>query len=144
MSHAHGDHAHSHVHQHGGLWDRLGVLASFACLIHCLALPLLLPLLPALALVPHGGVHIALLLPIVGLSLLAIVPGYRCHGLLRVVVLAGIGVTLCTAAVVAETAFGIESLDVPLTAAGGLMLVSAHLINLHHTRRHKAAASCAA
>lgn len=124
---------HRHLGRRG--WDRLGIFASAACLVHCLALPLLIPLLPMLALVPHGAVHVALLLPIVAISLLAVIPGFRQHRARRVPVLALLGVCLCTAAVLADSVFGIEALDAPLTATGGLSLVSAHLLNIHLARR---------
>jgi len=142
-SHAGHSHAHAH-HEHGEncRWDRLGMFASAACLIHCLALPLLIPVIPLLALIPHGGVHLLLIIPVIALSLLAFIPGFRRHRSLDVIALALGGVSLCSAAVIAETFFGIESLDVPLTVAGGLLLVSAHALNLRRTRRW--AQACAA
>lgn len=136
---------HGHDHAPRGTWDKLGIFASAACLVHCLALPLLIPLLPALALVPHTGVHALLLIPIVSLSLLALLPGYRRHRSRFVGVAALAGIALCSVAVGAEALFHIESLDLPFTVAGGLLLVSAHLANLRQMRaRQLCAAGCPA
>ena len=126
---AHRPHTHTH-----GRWDKLGIFASGLCLVHCLALPLLLPLLPALALIPHSGMHALLLIPVIALSALAVVPGYRHHRSRRVVGLAAAGVLLCSTAVLAEALFGLEGWDMPLTVAGGMLLVSGHLSNLRLSR----------
>ena len=141
--HDHASH-HGHVHVPRGTWDKLGIFASAACLVHCLALPLLIPLLPALALVPHTGVHALLLLPIIGLSLLALLPGYRRHRSRFVGAAALAGITLCTIAVGAEALFHIESLDVPFTVVGGMLLVGAHIANLRRMRTQTCLSGCAA
>ncbi|GAA5175440.1 hypothetical protein GCM10025771_07590 [Niveibacterium umoris] len=135
---------HGHDHPPRSAWDKLGIFASAACLVHCLALPLLIPLLPALALIPHTGVHALLLVPVVLLSLLALLPGYRRHRSRYVGVAAIAGVSLCSIAVGAEALFHIESLDVPFTVAGGLLLVSAHWVNLRRMRSQTDLQACPA
>ncbi len=136
----HGHHGHTHLPR--STWDKLGIFASAACLVHCLALPLLIPLLPVLALVPHTGVHALLLVPIVGLSLLALLPGYRRHRSRFVGVAALAGIALCSIAVGAEAMLHIETLDVPFTVAGGLLLVGAHVVNLRRMRTQTCPSRC--
>lgn len=131
-------------HKHFGLWDKLGIATSAVCLIHCLALPVLLPLLPMLALMKHTDVHGALLVPIVGLSGLGVLPGYLRHRARRVVLFALAGIALCAAAVGVEVLFDWHALDAPLTVCGGLMLISAHIANLRLTRRSVCSGSGAA
>ncbi|MCA9797532.1 MAG: MerC family mercury resistance protein, partial [Candidatus Eremiobacteraeota bacterium] len=73
------------------LWDKLGILASGACLIHCGLLPLL-SLLPAFGAIhlEHSGLHTLLLtvgLPLAGLALL---PAYRKHRRLEIALCGGL------------------------------------------------------
>jgi len=133
--------AHNHDHSHHPAWlDKLGVTASVLCLIHCLALPLLIPLVPILGLMGHDEVHTLLLFPIVGLAGFGILPGFLRHRSMTVLLAAIAGVLLCSAAVGAEVFFGLHALDVPLTVAGGFCLVGAHLTNLRLTRAARACA----
>lgn len=131
-------------HVHRSVWDKLGIATSVACLIHCLAVPLLLPLLPMLALMKHTQVHGLLLVPIVALSGLGLLPGYIRHRAHRVLVFAGVGITLCSVAVVAEAWFDIHWLDAPLTVMGGVLLISAHVANLRRIRQARCGEACAA
>lgn len=123
-----------HTHRHSPWLDKLGISASVLCLIHCLALPVLIPLVPTLGLFGHDEVHLMLLAPIVALAGFGILPGYLRHRSYAVLFAAMIGVLLCSAAVGAEVFFGLHSLDVPLTIAGGLCLAGAHLTNLRLSR----------
>ncbi|MCL2656655.1 MAG: MerC domain-containing protein [Betaproteobacteria bacterium] len=121
-------------HRHNGWWDKLGITASLLCLVHCLALPVLIPLLPMLALMGHTEVHGLFLIPIISLTGLGILPGFLRHRSRPMLAAAAVGVSLCSAAVGAEALFGLHALDTPLTIAGGLSLISAHLINLRLSR----------
>lgn len=133
-----------HHHAHRTLWDKLGIAASTVCLVHCLALPLLIPLLPALALVGHGELHSLMLLPLVALTGLAIVPGYLRHRAKPVLGTALAGMAACLAAVLAEALFHVHEFDQPLTVTGSLLLVTAHLMNLRRARQPACGDGCAA
>lgn len=127
-------HSHSHSHRHHPWLDRLGISASVLCLIHCLALPVLIPLVPVFGLFGHDEVHLIMLVPIVAAAGFGILPGFLRHRSRRVLFAAMAGVLLCSAAVGAEAFFGLHVLDVPLTVAGGMCLVGAHLSNLRLNR----------
>ena len=109
--------------------DRAGVLASALCLLHCLALPLLLAFFPMLGLGHGEGFHAAM----VGIALLAAVaalaPGYAVHRRASVA-LAGAGGLACLAAavLVAGTRYG-EVAETWLTVGGAGLLCLAHLRN---------------
>ena len=60
--------------------DYAGMAASALCLVHCLAMPLLLAAFPLLGLGgEHHALHDALLLGVTAPVLLALVPGYLKH-----------------------------------------------------------------
>ncbi|MGV3480760.1 MAG: MerC domain-containing protein [Sphingobium sp.] len=111
-----------------GWLDGLSIGASALCLIHCLALPILIAALPALAraLDLREGFHLLVLAAAIPTSAVALMAGHRRHGALVPVftgiaglVLMMIG-ALFTSRAAAETA---------LTVAGSLLLASAHIAN---------------
>jgi hypothetical protein len=114
--------------------DGAAIGASLLCLVHCIGLPILFALLPALSsigLPSSEWLHLALLLTAVPLSALALVGGYRAHGrivplALGVVGLAGLALGLALASMPgAETAF---------TVIGSLSLAVAHIGNWRRLR----------
>jgi hypothetical protein len=107
--------------------DRLGMVISSACLVHCLALPLLTALLPFLSTTLPGDewTHKALLgmaLPITGLALLR---GWQRHRTAAPAIIGAIGLSLVATALFVETV----ALESVLTVTGGLIVVWAHLRN---------------
>ncbi|MEM9419674.1 MAG: MerC domain-containing protein [Planctomycetota bacterium] len=61
-------------------WDRLGIFASVACVVHCLAAPLLLLFLPVLgAWWSHPAAHVVLAALVLPLAGFVVVRGYRKH-----------------------------------------------------------------
>ncbi len=124
----------AHTHSHGGLLDRFGAFLGFACAIHCIAVPLLLGVLPALGLGFLADHEFDL--TIVGIAsvcaLFAARSGWRAHGDVRIV--AGfIGAILL---LVLGHALGEESLAgrVP-SILGGVCLAVTHLFNLRASRK---------
>jgi len=104
------------------------ISASLLCLVHCLALPLLLLLMPgALGLwVRSPAFHYAALLLLVPLALASFWIGYRRHRRLCPILLgttgvAGVGLALLP--VIGEQA------ETSLTVAGSLLLVVGHTQN---------------
>lgn len=107
--------------------DRWGMIVSGACLLHCLALPIIALLLPiAGTMLPdHEWVHPILLgvaLPVTGGALLR---GYRIHRLRRPVLWGAAGLALIAGALPMEGTPG----ETILTVAGGLLILRAHLVN---------------
>src|ERR1700757_1608611 len=106
-----------------GRLDSLGVLLSGACIVHCLALPLLLALLPFLGGSLLGGhsFHEYLLLAVLPVSLTALGFGWRRHGDGRVLWLGGAGLFLLAFATYGYRLFGLpEDWERVISIVGGL------------------------
>jgi ABC-type uncharacterized transport system permease subunit len=110
-------------------FDRLAILMSALCIVHCLALPVVLLALPFMAEFAATHWHLPMLLFAVPVSLTAIVIGYRRHGNIALVVGVGLGLAmLVTGATIAHDHFG-PLADRSLTIAGSLMLAWVHWQN---------------
>lgn len=103
-------------------WDRLGIVASLGCAVHCLAAPFLLLLLPTLGSVwSHPAAHwvlAALVLPLAGI---VVWRGYRLHRKRLALIAMGLG-----------AAFIIAGLILPALPAAGLTAVSSESVHFGH------------
>jgi len=119
-------------HQSLTLLDGVALAASAACMVHCLALPLVLALLPVLSgtLVAGEGFHLlvlALALPTSAFGLW----GSRMPGGSNAPLLAGMaGLMLLSLALLAG-----EEAERVITLAGSLLLAGAHVANWRARRR---------
>lgn len=122
--------------------DGAAVGLSALCLIHCLALPLVVAGLPFLAQFAEGHLHAQMLIVVVPLSILALGLGFR-HHRNRKIVLAGVaGMTLLSiGATYAHGHWGLVA-DRAFTIAGALVLATAHYFNSVQTRARRKSASC--
>lgn len=126
--------------------DLLGVGLSLTCLVHCLALPLVLLLAPALSrwLALPEGVHAAILLLALPAAAMAMKDGWRRHRRWPPAILAAAGLGLLALGLAAHEGWlaGVdpEAGDRLLTSAGALTLAAAHLLNWrwrHRSGEHK-------
>ena len=108
--------------------EGVAISASLLCLAHCLALPLLLLLLPgALGIFAQSDAfHYAALILVVPAALAAFQLGYRRHRARRPALL-GIAGVLCL--VFALLPGATESGELWFTVAGSLFLVVGHMMN---------------
>jgi hypothetical protein len=117
------------------LADLTGIALSFTCLLHCLALPLLLLLAPALSrwIALPEGVHAAILLLALPAAVVAMRDGWRQHRRTVPAALAAIGLGLLALGLSAHEgwieATDPEAADRLLTSVGALTLAAAHLVN---------------
>lgn len=118
------------------LLDGLAISASLLCLVHCLALPLVIAALPALAslLRMPESVHLWMLAFAVPMSGLAVWLGWRRHGRIVPVVLALAGLALMSWGALGGVAPGIET---ALTTLGGLSLAWGHVRNWQLNATHR-------
>lgn len=109
--------------------DTTGVCLSFTCAIHCLAMPLLVAVLPLLGLgfLVSERAEVVLIIGAVGLAIASLAWGVRHHRswralLILIVALAFLG----TAHTFAEGNF-----EMILHGVGGILLAASHLANRH-------------
>lgn len=118
-------------------WDIAGIFISGLCVVHCIAVPLILFLAPTLSasLFPSEDMtHVVLLAFILGIAGVAFVSGFRVHGQWRPVVWMAIGMVL----VIYATFFAHSQLghfwEPVIAIVGSLALVRAHYLN-HHCKK---------
>ena len=109
-------------------FDGLAVGASVLCLIHCLALPILIAALPALAarLDLGEGFHLAVLAFALPVSAVALGEGWRRHRGLTPLFVGAAGLVLLAAGLAFEDWVAVET---GVTVAGSLLLAGAHVAN---------------
>lgn len=110
------------------LFDGLAIGASALCLVHCLALPILIMLVPALAayLTLPESFHIGALILAVPTSILALAAGYRRHRWTRPMIVAAPAIALLGLGAFAAPE---EWVETALTVAGATALAIAHALN---------------
>lgn len=120
------------------LSDKAAIFLSFLCVVHCLCLPVLLLLLPALAGVlvfNDAWFHLTLLFFVVPVSSLALVLGYFHHRNYAMLLVGALGLSLLIVAAVAGHDILGEFGEVVLTVIGSSIIVYSHLRNLKLSRQ---------
>ena len=106
--------------------DGVAVGLSALCLVHCLALPLLVAGLPFFAQFSESHLHGQMLLIVLPLSIVALGLGFRHHRSTNIVLAGVIGMlTLVVGATVAHTQLGLTA-DRLFTIFGAFVLAAAH------------------
>ncbi|MGY6553673.1 MAG: MerC domain-containing protein [Wenzhouxiangella sp.] len=117
--------------------DQAAICLSGACLVHCLAVPVLLMLAPWISVGFFGEkwFHLALVAFVVPISLFAFRVGLRQHGQTGILLPGLSGLGLVTLAGVMEFAhIGSHELAAGITSVGGILLIIAHWRNLRGRR----------
>ncbi|MDH3533242.1 MAG: MerC domain-containing protein [Gammaproteobacteria bacterium] len=109
--------------------DGTAVALSALCLLHCLALPLLVAGLPFLAQFSAGHLHAQVLVLVLPLSSIALALGFRRHRDMRIVFGGALGMLLLViGATIAHVHLGLLA-DRVFTICGSIVLATAHLLN---------------
>lgn len=118
-------------------FDRIAITLSAVCIVHCLAVPLVVAVLP-IAAVSFGEsehFHGLMMWLVVPTSLVGFTLGYRLHRRAGLVALGAAGVVILgTAALWGHTAWT-EAVEVTVSVAGSLLLGLAHWWNFQEVRR---------
>lgn len=107
--------------------DDLAVACSGACMIHCLLTPIIIGFSTAGLLgewLTSEWVHKVMIIPVILLAILSLPGAYRKHKNCWPLLLGGMGLSSMISALL-----GPESLEIWITLAGGLLLITAHLWN---------------
>ena len=155
--------------------DKLSICLSICCILHCIALPVVILMLPSVASlwITNEKVHVILVLIAIPISLFAMIKSLRVHNNYKCISLAVVGLFLLVTAIFmhdidfnneqthieqeqtlhAETGHdehgekehtehehhehgGIgETLETIFTVLGGLVLLSAHYLNIRFTNK---------
>jgi hypothetical protein len=118
-------------------FDQVAITLSAVCIVHCLAVPVLVAVLPiaAISFGESEHFHGLMLWLVVPTSVVGFALGYRLHRSAGIVALGTVGVlVLATAAVYGHTAWP-EVAEVLVSVGGSLLLGSAHWLNFRSVRR---------
>lgn len=123
-----------HGHSHGGLLDRFGAFLGFACAVHCIAVPVLLGVLPAfgLSFLADHAFDLTIVVIAGACALWAARTGWRTHGDRRIIAGFGAAVLLLTLGLV----LGEDDLAGRIPSIlGGIVLAVTHIFNLRASRK---------
>ena len=143
--------------------DKLSICLSLCCILHCIALPVIILMIPSFASlwINNEKVHVILVLFAVPISLFAMAKSLRIHHNYKCISLAVIGLSLLVSAIfMHDINFGSENhigheevahheeaghghhehggigetLETIFTVLGGLILLGAHYLNIRSIR----------
>jgi hypothetical protein len=121
--------------------DGTAVALSALCLVHCLALPLIIAGVPFFAAFDEGHLHAQMLIVVLPLSIFALSVGFQRHHSMRVVATGAAGMLLLTiGGTIAHDQYGLWA-DRLLSISGALTLATAHFYNSVLSRRCRISAS---
>jgi hypothetical protein len=118
-------------------FDQIAIALSALCIVHCLAVPVLVAVLPILAISVGSGSHFheLMLWLVVPTSILGFTLGYRVHGRAWIVALGVTGMLgLAAAALWGHSAWN-EILETAVSVAASVLLGVAHWLNFRDVRR---------
>jgi MerC mercury resistance protein len=118
-------------------FDRIAIALSTICIVHCLAMPLLIALVPlaAVTLGTDGHFHWLMLWLVVPTSALGFALGLRVHGRVGLVVVGALAVAILAAVALWGHGRWDASLEVPINIAASVLLAGAHWQNFREVRR---------
>ena len=111
------------------LVDNTGACLSFACAIHCMAMPLLITILPLIGLgfLATERAELVLITGAIGLAIGSLAWGVRLHRSWRALLVLIVALAfIVTARTAVEGTF-----EVVFYSIGAILLASAHLVNRH-------------
>lgn len=123
--------------------DRVGATASFLCAVHCALLPFVIALLPLIGLgflADHRFERIFVACAAL-LASVTIITAWRRHRRLHALFLLAPGITLLLAGIMIDISAH-AWLHTGLVVSGGVLVASAHGVNLVLSHRHVHGANC--
>ena len=120
-----------------GTLDSIAVFCSALCIIHCLALPVFLTILPAINLyfLDHQTFHLVLLVVVLPVSILALSLGCRRHRDALTIIAGVAGLLVITAVAIFSHTLVNQTDEKVVTSFGSLVLAYAHIRNYQICRK---------
>lgn len=118
-------------------FDQIAIALSAVCIVHCLAVPVAVAVLP-IAVLSLGGdehFHSLLLWLVVPTTIAGFGLGFRVHHSVRLVALAGVSLAVVAAAAIWGHTHWPESVEITVSVLGSLALGYAHWKNFRAVRR---------
>jgi hypothetical protein len=117
--------------------DRVAIALSTICIVHCLAMPFVIALLPvaALALGGDGHFHALMLWFVVPTSILGFGLGFRVHRRFEIVAFGALAIVALAAAALWGHSAWDPSVEVVVNVAASVALAAAHWRNFREVRR---------
>jgi hypothetical protein len=132
-----GNATEGHNHRSLELFDALGIVASAVCMVHCLALPVVMATLPfTMTWLGHDNVHYLLAGWVLLFCMAAIVPGYLKHRQPNILILMLIGLSLVLTATFCLHLGLPESVEIPMITLGNVLVIIAHWRNRSLNHAH--------
>jgi uncharacterized membrane protein YccC len=125
-------------------FDRIAIALSTICIVHCLAMPLLVAILPIAAISLGGDAHFHTLMLwlVVPTSVFGFGMGFRVHRRRGIVVAGAVAVAILAAVALWGHATWNPIAEVSVNVAASLVLAGAHWRNFREVRRlHRHAAA---
>ncbi|MBO1255014.1 MerC domain-containing protein [Alteromonas sp. 5E99-2] len=129
------------------LSDKLAIGLSVACTFHCLALPLILAMIPSLTALQldNESFHLWMIVAVVPSSIYALTLGCKQHKDYKIVATGLVGLSLLVLAVVLGEATVSEFGEKALTLVGSIFVATGHWLNYSRCRsKRKNDESCCA
>lgn len=123
--------------QHSRHFDQIAIALSAICLVHCLAVPVLVAVLPvaAVAFGEDQHFHGLMLWLVIPTSVAGFGMGYRVHRRAGIVALGAAGVVVLVLAAIYGHEVWRPDLEVVVSVFGSLFLGGAHWMNFRAVRR---------
>ena len=118
-------------------FDRIAISLSAICIVHCLAVPLVVAVLPlaALGLGDESHFHAVMLWLVVPISVIGLVMGYREHNRAAIVVAGIVGMAVVSVAAILGHGQWPISIEVLVSLVGSVLLAGAHWANFVVVRK---------
>ena len=119
--------------------DKLAISLSFLCMLHCLALPALLIMVPSMTALQldNEAFHLVMLIGVIPISLYALSVGCQLHQRYRLLAMGGVGLLFLIGAVTFGEAFFGESGEKILTLIGSLIIILGHYWNFRLCQKNR-------
>lgn len=123
--------------QHSRVFDRIAITLSAICIVHCLAVPLLVGLLPiaAISFGDNQHFHELMLWLVVPTSLVGFSMGFGVHRNVGIVLTGALGVVVLWLVAIYGHGVWRTDVEVVVSVAGSLVLGGAHWMNFRAVRR---------